>query len=950
MQKDFIRNKQIVTIDRSAGFSILTITFNNLKWNKISISTHGSTLDEYFVRKLNPLPSQITFDGSHAYFDDTINISISGTSEDPSTFPSLLEGKSVEYLLEPHWDIAQFGEKLIFWINMRLEELKYSKLLKSHQISVESISSKITDAQNKFLETTEIPPESRRQAYTITSNEDTICISAWTYRGAYYGIQTLSQLLTREPDSEGDKVILPKISIIDYPVYNIRGLVDDISRGQRPTLDNFKKFIRFLSRTKQNYLVLYIEDIFKWEKYPQIGRNRGVLTKEDLIEIQAYAKEWFVTIIPGVELLGHMDNMLTEPDLIEYAEFPGAQCLNISNPRTKEFVRDLIQEIAPVFEISMFAPICDESHDFGLRRSKEYVKKKGWGPALAEWYLFLIEEIRKTGKQVVLFAHDILYKSKTVMQAIQKENAVVYFWDYSDKKKYPVISKLRRQGLTVVGGPAVFDWSRHFPHFDFAEQNMINMAQDGLKRGLVGLITTKWGDFFNENFRNNIFYGLSVNAQAAWTPMKCSVPQIRHSFVWNFYTTEDSNIMKCINLLSKQNISLPRWPNGMFNRFWLDPFVRNIRKEEYSMAARFIKQSLWVMQKIKDLRVSEVIRSNLDNLDYIYFSARMALHYGVKILVSESAFHEDKNILSPAAHLFNFPSNSLILNGFRWLENDVEEMKVEYRGLWLRLAVPEGLEFPSRHFDVLKWHYEQAITDILQNQKPHAHQLKSEWIWRPGFRFHSDWGNGQIYYFTKCIHIKKKVKQALLQGIASNHMEIFVDKKHVGTVLSRFSLSQFPMAKAVQIFDVTNHLSLGKNYINVEGANWPKGIGGINVLLHLTYEDGTVEDISTDRTWKVALKKPSSWPICKEEEFAQVNFKNVRSYGKPPGAWNGPITSPIWEKGWKSSISFTFGDRNFLDTSLSSFVGFTVYRLFFWLLPIVGRFLSEDMYMNRKQG
>ena len=52
-----------------------------------------------------------------------------------------------------------------------------------------------------------------------------------------------------------------------------------------------------------------------------------------------------------------------------------------------------------------------------------------------------------------------------------------------------------------MGGPAFFDWSRHYPYFDFAETNMIEMGKDGAARGSMGLVTTKWGDFFNENFR-----------------------------------------------------------------------------------------------------------------------------------------------------------------------------------------------------------------------------------------------------------------------------------------------------------------------------------------------------------------------------------------------------------------------------------------------------------------
>ena len=98
-------------------------------------------------------------------------------------------------------------------------------------------------------------------------------------------------------------------------------------------------------------------------------------------------------------------------------------------------------------------PICDESFDFGARRSHEYIRKRGYGKALAEWYLFLIEEIHKLGKKYVVFAHDIIHKYPEALAAVQKENAIIYYWDYSNKKQYPIISKLKKAGLTVMGGP-----------------------------------------------------------------------------------------------------------------------------------------------------------------------------------------------------------------------------------------------------------------------------------------------------------------------------------------------------------------------------------------------------------------------------------------------------------------------------------------------------------------
>ena len=289
-------------------------------------------------------------------------------------------------------------------------------------------------------------------------------------------------MLYADPQNPNE-VVIPGLNIWDYPDFAIRGLVDDISRGQRPTLDNFKKFMRHLSMTKQNVLVLYIEDIFKYESHPEIGKGRGPLTKADIHELEEYAKDWFIEIQPAVEMFGHMENILLNPKYMDLAEFPGAQCFDVSNPKAKEFAKELLEEIAQAFQSDSFHLICDESFDFGLRRSRDYVKEKGWAEALTEWYLFLTETIVNAGKSFPTIAHDVIQKSKKALQLVKGKIPLILYWDYSNKRKYPKIDYLRNQGFAMAGSPAVFDWSRHFPYYDFAEINMLEMGRDGLQRG-----------------------------------------------------------------------------------------------------------------------------------------------------------------------------------------------------------------------------------------------------------------------------------------------------------------------------------------------------------------------------------------------------------------------------------------------------------------------------------
>ncbi|MFX0098382.1 MAG: glycoside hydrolase family 20 zincin-like fold domain-containing protein [Candidatus Hodarchaeota archaeon] len=889
------------------------------------------------LKQLSPVPHHVSEGSGTVIVGKDVQVVVQGREEFHDEFLEKLGGIDVDYLVEPEWDLKRFSKKIEEIWTLRMGELQNKSIIAEENFKV------VDEDWNVDIPVDKIPLEKSREAYRLTVAKEGIEIAAWSMHGAYYGLITLTQMLQTNPEGS---LSCPAVVIHDYPQYFVRGLVDDISRGQRPTVDNFKKFIRFLSRGKQNALVLYIEDIVHFKSHPLIGKDRGALMPADIREIQDYAREWFVTIIPGVEMLGHMENMLLIPEYRKYGEFPGAQSLDTTNPETKKLVKELLADVIPLFDAPVFAPICDESSDFGQGKVAGRVKEVGYGKALAEWYLFLIEEIRALGKPIVFFAHDIIIKFKEALKEVQSVNAMIYCWIYANKKKYPAMTKLTNLGLVVAGGPAVFDWSRHYPYFEYAEGNMIGMGKDVLARGSIGLVTTKWGDFANENFRDNILYGIQVNAQAAWSPFKSNVPQIREAFASLFFGTRDPRVWKCMDTLARQNKDLPGWPNGMMNRYWLDPFVREIKSKEHDLAKRFLQEGIEVLATIKELRDEAVIKLNKDNLDYIEFAARMARHYGAKILISEAAYRDLPELAKFAREKIAYKGNP-VRGGLKWLKMDIEEQLPDYQELWRKLAVEQGLENPTQRFKVLRWHYEQAILALESGKKVRAHQLPSEWIWRSGLRLSIDWGNKEWYYFVKPFTVSKKVKKATLQCIAGNHAKIAFNGENVGEVLSRFSIGLMPFVKAVQLFDVTALVKEGSNVICIDGINWGGGIGGLNVILHVVYKDGSVEDVMTDKTWKYTSKKPEGWPLT--ELPGNLEMKPVKSLGKPPMAWHGPITEPVWDCGWKSSISFVFGARNFFETAIPMRVGRTPYKLLFWVFSLVIPLVAPELAGYRKQ-
>ncbi len=181
-------------------------------------------------------------------------------------------------------------------------------------------------------QTKEIIPES----YTLDINDNEILIQAADKAGALFAIQTLKQLIL---SNEG---FLPCLSIKDFPQYKWRGFMLDTSRNYF-SIDFIKKVLDLASFHKMNRFHWHLTDDQGWRihvpEYPlltEIGSIRDAhtmplmkdyycdfkknlpyyYTDEEITEIVKYAEKLNITIIPELELTGHVSALLAS-----YPEF-----------------------------------------------------------------------------------------------------------------------------------------------------------------------------------------------------------------------------------------------------------------------------------------------------------------------------------------------------------------------------------------------------------------------------------------------------------------------------------------------------------------------------------------------------------------------------------------------------------------------------------------------------
>ena len=224
------------------------------------------------------------------------------------------------------------------------------------------------------------PGIANKEGYVLTTTPEGISINGQTENGVFYGIQTLRKSIPAE--AKGATILIPAGEIKDEPRFSYRGMHLDVSRHFFP-LEFMKKYIDLLALHNMNTFHWHLTDDQGWrieiKKYPKltevgsqrshtvIGRNTqeydntpygGFFTQEEAKEIVKYAQERYITVIPEVDLPGHMLAALAAYPELGCTGGPYEVCprwgifedvLCVGNDETMQFLEDVMAEIVEIF-------------------------------------------------------------------------------------------------------------------------------------------------------------------------------------------------------------------------------------------------------------------------------------------------------------------------------------------------------------------------------------------------------------------------------------------------------------------------------------------------------------------------------------------------------------------------------------------------------------------------
>ena len=183
-------------------------------------------------------------------------------------------------------------------------------------------------------------------AYSVTVGEKLILVGA-TLDGARYGTSTAEQLLRRSPT-------IPGGTAVDWPAYRERGPMLDVGRKYL-SIPWIRAQIRRMAYLKMNYLHLHLSDEFGFRlessAHPEIVASQHY-SKQEIRDLVTYATSYGVQVVPEIDMPGHMHTALAahpELQLRNARDEAAAGALDLSNPRSYDLMRDLLDEFIPVF-------------------------------------------------------------------------------------------------------------------------------------------------------------------------------------------------------------------------------------------------------------------------------------------------------------------------------------------------------------------------------------------------------------------------------------------------------------------------------------------------------------------------------------------------------------------------------------------------------------------------
>jgi hypothetical protein len=398
------------------------------------------------------------------------------------------------------------------------------------------------------------------EGYLLKVSADAAVVMGSNDGGAFYGLQSLRQLINRE---NARRIGLSTIK--DRPHMPFRGIHMYLPGPENIAF--FKRFVRdFLAYFKFNRIILEVNAVMRFDRHPELNAgwielhkdmiytqrisprgpndehqdsvhdNAGdgkTLDKEQVAELVDYARQFHIEVIPEIPSLTHSYYLLTrhrELAEINRAEWPDTYCP--LHPGSYELYFDVLDEYIEVIKPRILAighdewripiNVCERCRgkDYtelfikDVRKIHDYLASKNirtamWGDHFAESHEGKAPHKRILRETGYSYYQPGALKPEQVQRGIPKD-ILILNWSWNFKHKQDNVKNFHDWGFEQVLG----NFQTHFTGYE--DNPRRSWEQRSRLRGVLGAEVSPWRTFDEEHYRTRIFRMVS-GANHLWS-------------------------------------------------------------------------------------------------------------------------------------------------------------------------------------------------------------------------------------------------------------------------------------------------------------------------------------------------------------------------------------------------------------------------------------------------
>ena len=562
-----------------------------------------------------------------------------------------------------------------------LGKAAHARIVNDEEGAVRAIVLHRTGASDPLPVPGEKPGADSREAYRVHIDANGAEIRARSSAGIYYGVQTVCQMV------EGGALgYLPEANLIDWPEMAYRGAMVDMSEGQLLRVAEIKRQIDLMARLKMNQYYFYNETTIALDELPPAAPGAR-MSKSDVREIVAYARQRHIEVVPCLELYGHLHDLFRREEYSDLADFPHGVEFNPENPKVAPLLKQWAAEYMDLFPGPFVHLGFDETWQL-----KQAAERGASSPA--SYFVQQLQNVSELftshGKTVLAWA-DIMVKFPDIIAQLPPGIiAVPWFYDPRPDPEYKKwLQPLAEHNQPFMVAPGVNGWVEIAPDYSLTFDNIDTLLAAGRKLSTLGMINTVWSDDL-QMFKHPVLPGIAYGAVASWQQK----PVDREHFFEDYASLEHSPVVAAelsdaLKKMAESETALQEvLGQETMVALWQSPFLPKLEQAARNHPQNLRQSRLQAESAERDLLAALDAGASESDIEPYLVECRLLDYAGMKFQYAVEISNEwDALGPKPAADKLGNDFDNLAVSQLHGkipdLMEAITELKPQYEKAWL---------------------------------------------------------------------------------------------------------------------------------------------------------------------------------------------------------------------------------------------------------------------------